>query len=98
MHGGHPYLFGQEREGAGGVESRVREGYRGGDGAMLGFRRRGRAARLGLHLLCICSMRGESEEGEARRRRGSVRREEAEGRRRQWNRVWGSFYMKQTQF
>jgi hypothetical protein len=44
-------------------------------------------------------MRGGSEEGEARRRRGSGRREEAEGRRRrQWNRVWGYFYTKQTQF
>jgi hypothetical protein len=43
-------------------------------------------------------MRGGSEEGEARRRRGSEQREEAEGRRRQWNRVWGSFYTKQTQF
>jgi hypothetical protein len=65
---------------------------------MLGFRRWGRAVRLGLHLLCIFSMRGGSEEGEARRRRGSGRREEAEGRRRLWNRVWGSFYTKETQF
>jgi hypothetical protein len=97
-HGGHPCLLGREREGGGGVESKVREGYGGGEGAMLGFRRPGRVARLGLHLLCICSMCSGSEEGEARRRRGSGRREEAEGRGRQWNRVWGSFYTKQTQF
>jgi hypothetical protein len=73
-------------------------GLRGRGGAMLGFRQQGRAARLGLHLLYIFSMRGGSREGEARRRRGSGWREEAEGRGRQWNRVWGSFYTKQTQF
>jgi hypothetical protein len=41
-------------------------------------------------------MRGGSEqgEGEARRRRWNGWREEDEGRGRQWNRVWGSFYTK----
>jgi hypothetical protein len=48
---------------------------------------------------CICSMRGGSEEGDGEaRRRGRGRWEEAEGRGRQSNRVWGSFYTKQTQF
>jgi hypothetical protein len=59
---------------------------------------RGRSAMESLGG-CICSMRGGSEEGEGEVRwRGSGRREEAEGRGRQPNRVWVSFYTKQMQF
>jgi hypothetical protein len=46
--------------------------------------------------LSLVGVRGSEEgEGEARRR-GSRRREEAQGMGRQRNRVWGSFYTKQT--
>jgi hypothetical protein len=77
-------------------------GHGGGDGA---GRRLGAVVSTGFlrspwaAVAAVVGKAGGSKEGEGEaRRRGSGQREEAEGRRRQWNRVWGSFYTKQTQF